>query len=278
MKTLLLTGATGGLGIPCVRLLSRTEKWKVFAAGTNKDKLAYLGSLPNVVPLFMDLKSVQSIQEARRVVGLHTESLDALVNLAGLSGFASLVEGESLDEISRLLEINVLGTARVNHVFFDLIRAGRGRIVNCSSEAGWMKAQPFAGPYYLSKRALEAYNDSLRRELMFLGIPVIVLRPGSFDTRLTHSIFESFDKVSAATKLYREVLRGMRPLMAWELNRKNNPELFARLLAKVLETPRPKPYYRLGTGWMLLALESIPESWMDKLYLTLFKYWRKIDK
>ena len=48
----------------------------------------------------------------------------------------------------KLLDINVMGMVRVNRIFFDLVLAGGGRIIHCSSEAGWMTAQPFAAPYY----------------------------------------------------------------------------------------------------------------------------------
>jgi len=261
--------------LSCVRELSRSGRWKVFATGTNKERLELLGTLPGVEPLSMDLRSDESVEACKRSIAAQTHGLDAIVNLAGLAGLVSLVEGDGPGEIARLMEVNVLGTARVNRAFFDLIRAGNGKIVNCSSEAGWMKAQPFVGPYYLSKHALETYNDSLRRELMFLGIPVILLRPGSFDTGMTRSIFSSFDTMLADTKLYGEVLRRLRPLMVWELERKNALDRFSKLLLKVLESPRPKPYYSLGTGWALAAMELLPESWVDRLYMILFRLWRK---
>ena len=66
---------------------------------------------------------------------------------------------------------------------FELVRAGGGRIVNISSEAGRFRAGLTSGPYSMSKHAIEAYSDALRQELMFLGIPVIVIEPGAFRLR-----------------------------------------------------------------------------------------------
>ena len=171
MKYVFFTGATGGLGMRCVEELSRPGSWTVFAAGTNDAALERLGALPNVIPVHVDVTSQDSVEAARGEVRRRTTTLDAVINFAGLTCFASLVEGDSVQLIEKLLAVNVVGTARVNRVFFDMIHEGRGRIINCSSESGWMTPTPFAGPYVLSKHAVEAYNDSLRREVMFLGSP-----------------------------------------------------------------------------------------------------------
>ena len=142
MKTILFAGATGGLGGPCVRELAK-RGWTVFAAGTNKDKLKVLGDIPNIIPIKMDVTSMDSIRAAQEEVLKHTNRLDAIANFAGLTAFTSFVEGEPIPMTERLLDINVMGMVRVNQVFFDMVEKGHGRIINCSSSAGWMKAQPF---------------------------------------------------------------------------------------------------------------------------------------
>lgn len=270
MRYVLFTGATGGLGGLCVRELAR-RGFAVFAAGTNGEKLAELGALPNVTPLRMDVTSDESVRKARDWVAARTDRLYAVVNFAGASGFASMVEGDPTAFTQRLLEINVLGAVRVNRAFFGLVEQGGGRIVNCSSEAGWMKAQPFAAAYYLSKRALEAYNDSLRRELMFLGIPVVKLQPGSYATHMTDTVTAGFDKTLAQTRRYRDVLTKMRPMMDMELKQNNDPARVALALVQALEAKKPRLQYRVGTGRALLLLELLPERWMDGLYKLMLK-------
>ncbi|MDF2632960.1 MAG: Short-chain dehydrogenase/reductase, partial [Caproiciproducens sp.] len=194
MKYVLFTGATGGLGTHCVKELSQKGDWTVFAAGTNEAALEQLGKLPNVIPVKMDITIQESVDAAHETMQSYTDALNAIVNFAGQTYFTSLVEGDSVDAIDKLLKINVIGTARVNRTFFEMVYKGQGRIINCSSESGWMTPQPFAGPYVLSKYAVEAYNDCLRRELMFLDIPVIKIQPGSYETQLTQQVSKYFDK------------------------------------------------------------------------------------
>ncbi len=274
MKYVLFTGATGGLGTLCVKELSQKGDWTVFATGTNGAVLDHLRKLPNVIPLKMDITIQESINAAHSTVQSFTNSLDAIVNFAGLTYFTSLIEGDSVDAIEKLLSVNVMGTVRVNRTFFEMVYKGRGRIINCSSESGWMTPQPFAGPYVLSKYAVEAYNDSLRRELMFLGIPVIKIQPGSYDTQLTQQISTYFNKVINETKYYKEILTKMKPLMKMELNHKNDPRQLVKSVIKAMESKHPKLKYRVGTGKLLAMLELFPEECVDKIYklmLTLHK-------
>jgi NAD(P)-dependent dehydrogenase (short-subunit alcohol dehydrogenase family) len=271
MNHVFFTGATGDLGGECVKQLSESGRWVVFAAGTNHERLKQLETLVNVIPVRCDITNQDSVETARETVEGITKKLDAIVNFAGLTAFSSAVEGEIIKTTEKILAVNVMGMVRVNRVFFDMIDRTQGRIINCSSEAGWMTAQPFAAPYFLSKRAVEAYSDSLRRELMFLGIRVIKMQPGSFKTRITENIYRDFDKTLESTRYHKDLLARMKPLMVHELKNRNDPSDLARLLLKALESKHPKNQYRIGTGKLLLLLEILPERWVDASYRLFFR-------
>lgn len=271
LKQVLFTGATGGLGEVCVKALSATGQWRVFAAGTNKKRLAELQSLTNVIPIYMDVTEDASVQAAKNFVSEHTKHLDAIVNFAGRSAMTSMVEGDCIQTTQTLLNINVMGMVRVNRTFFDLLLPGKSRIVNCSSESGWMTSQPFAAPYFLSKRAVESYSDSLRRELMFLNIPVIKIQPGSFQTNMTQNTLAGFTQTLHETKLFHDVLSKLNPLMTRELAHGNAPKKLAHIVLRALEAKHPRLRYRVGTGKQLLLLELLPEKWVDLLYKTLVR-------
>lgn len=130
-----------------------------------------------------------------------------------------------------------------------------------------MTPTPFAGPYVLSKYAVEAYNDSLRRELMFLGIPVIKMQPGSFETPVRQKVNELFEKSLAETKYYGKLLLRLKPLMTMELGQRNDVRRLANALLRALESKRPRLYYRVGTGRLLALLECLPERWVDGIYM-----------
>lgn len=270
MRTVFFTGATGGLGIPCVALLA-SRGWTVFAAGTNEEKLKALGSINNVIPVCADVTDTNSMIAARDVVLAHTDRLDAIVNFAGITAFASMVEDDPIALSERMLAINVMGTVRTNAIFFELIERGNGRIVNCSSSTGWMTAQPFAAAYTMSKRAIEGYNDSLRRELMFLDIPVIKIQPGSFQTAVTDKVNGDYDQVLTNTTHYERVLTTMKPLLEITLANSGKPEDLAKIVVKALEAKKPKHNYRAGTEFALLLLELLPETWVDALYKALLR-------
>lgn len=265
MKSVFFTGATGGLGEVCVRALAK-RGWRVFAAGTNAAKLAALGEVPGVIPVRCDVTDEASVQAAKAEVLRHTDRLDAVVNFAGLTGFASLVEGAPVPAARRMVDVNVMGMLRVNAALFDLVYLANGRIVNCSSSAGWMTAQPFAGAYVASKRAVEGYSDALRRELIFLGIPVIKLQPGPFRTGMMDDIHGGLERMLAASSLYGHSLRRLRGLLLAMLGRPRPPEALVRVLLRALEDSRPCRRYRAGSPRLLMALEILPEGVIDALF------------
>ncbi|MBQ5968962.1 MAG: SDR family NAD(P)-dependent oxidoreductase [Clostridia bacterium] len=266
MKYALFTGATGDLGRCCIEEISKLGDWTVFAGGTNDEKLAQLGEIENVIPIRLDVTSDESVEAAYEIIHSHTYRLQAIVNFAGIHVFTSMVEGNCVEEIDRMLQVNVMGMVRVNKRFFEMVRIGRGRIINCSSESGWMTPQPFNGPYTMTKYAVEAYNDSLRRELMYLDIPVIKIQPGSFKTQLTNKIFRDFDKCIENTNYYSRILTTMKPMMTMELGLDHDPKKLAQKVILALTSPLPRTKYKVCTGKLLMALELLPDKAVDLAY------------
>lgn len=179
--TVFITGAATGLGAATAEEFVQ-HGWQVFAAGHVTPGAASQG-----IPITLDVTDSESCAAAAREVAAHTDGLGAVINFAGLLDLGPLME-VSEERLRRIFEVNVIGTHRVNRAMFDLVRAGGGRIVNISSEAGRFRAGLTSGPYSMSKHAIEAYSDALRQELMFLGIPVIVIEPGAFRTAMSQSI------------------------------------------------------------------------------------------
>ena len=266
MNYVLFTGATGDLGKCCVEEISSMGGWTVFAGGTNKTKLEQLGRLPNVIPVELDVTSEESIENAYKAIRSYTYVLDAVVNFAGIHVFTSMVEGNCVEEIEKMLNVNVMGMVRVNKRFFEMVRIGHGRIINCSSESGWMTPQPFNGPYTMTKYAVEAYNDSLRRELMYLNVPVIKLQPGSFKTQLTNKIFKDFDDCIATTNYYKKILTTMKPMMTMELGLDHDPKKLAKKVILAMTSKLPRTKYKVCTGKLLMALELLPDKAVDLAY------------
>ena len=129
-----------------------------------------------------------------------------------------------------------------------------------------MTPQPFNGPYTITKYAVEAYNDALRRELMYLDIPVIKLQPGSFKTQLTNKIYRDFDRAIATTNYYKRVLTTMKPMMTMELGLDHDPKKLAKKVILAMTSKTPHTKYKVCTGKLLLALELLPDKAVDLAY------------
>ena len=272
MKYVLFTGATGGLGTLCVKELSKTGQWTVFAAGNNQKTLHELGNLNQVIPIQMDVTSQESVNCAYQKISTYTRGLDAIVNFAGVTGFISLIEGNSIETVEKNLDINLIGMVRVNRTFFEMVHCNKGRIINCSSESGWMTPSPFAGPYVLSKYAVEGYNDSLRRELLYLDIPVIKIQPGAYDTKLTQNVSTSCDNLAETSRYYKRLMKKMKPLLMLELQQKNNPAKLVKVVMKALTAPHPKLKYRVGTSKILIFLELLTDRQTDCVFKLVFNH------
>ena len=268
-KTALVTGAGGGLGHATVERLV-ANGWKVFEADLSKDMLRSSMHDPDVVPVVMDVTDNDSIGSAYDAIESQTDHLDAIVNFAGVMGVGSLTDIPE-ERLARILDINVMGTYRVNKKFLPLVEASRGRIVNLSSETGWQSAAPFNGPYAMSKHAVEAYSTALRRELALLGIKVITIQPGAFRTNMVAGIERAFTAAEAETPKFAPVLRKLKALAGKEIESARDPDILAQVIETALTAKRPKPVYSVKPDKLRSALEALPLRASDRLYLAVLQ-------
>jgi NAD(P)-dependent dehydrogenase (short-subunit alcohol dehydrogenase family) len=188
-RAIVVTGASTGIGRAAVASAVKGGA-RVFASVR---KQADAESLTNefgaaVVPLIFDVADGAGVRAgaARVAESLGKARLFGLVNNAGIAVPGPLLHLDA-EEITRQLDVNLVGVHRVTQAFAPLLgadpeRAGKpGRIVMISSVGG-QNGSPFVGPYNTSKFALEGYSQSLRRELLLYGIDVIVIGPGAIAT------------------------------------------------------------------------------------------------
>ena len=268
-KIALVTGAGGGLGHATVERLV-ANGWKVFAADISKDLLRSSMHDPDILPVVMDVTDGASIQSAYDAIASNTDRLDGIVNFAGIMGVGSLTDIPE-ERLARILDINVMGTYRVNKKFFPLVEAAKGRIVNLSSETGWQSAAPFNGPYAMSKHAIEAYSTSLRRELALLDVKVITIQPGAFRTNMVAGIEQAFTAAEAETPKFAQVLRKLKALAGKEIESARDPDILAQVIDTALTAKRPKPVYSVKPDKLRSSLERLPLRATDGLYLAVLR-------
>ena len=272
-RTALVTGAGGGLGHATVERLV-ANGWKVFAADINEDLLRSSMHDPDVVPVLIDVTDRESIRSAYEAVSSNTDGLDAIVNFAGIMGVGSLTDIPE-ERLARVLDVNVMGTFRVNKQFFPLVEAAKGRIVNISSETGWQSAAPFLGPYAMSKYAIEAYSTSLRRELALLGVKVVTVQPGPFRTDMAAGIERAFTQAESETTRFAPVIRALKGLAGKQGKFAHDPDILAQTIDHALTVKRPKPVYSVKADPLRSTLEKLPLRAIDRVYLTVLRRGQK---
>jgi len=248
-KTVLITGASTGIGRACALHLDRLG-WQVFAGVRRAADAAALraAASTDLAPLILDVTQTEQVTAAAEQVNnlVGEGGLDGLVNNAGIS-IAGPLEFVPLELWRRQLEVNVLGQVCVTQAFLPLLRRAHGRIINMSSTSG-LNAMPAIGPYAASKFALEALSDSLRVELRHLGVKVILVEPGPIFTPIWERSLAVADAwlaeaPPALDDLYGDIVPVVRD---WALSaeRRGLPvERVSEAVAHALMVPKPKARY-----------------------------------
>ena len=267
-RTVLITGASTGIGEACSLLLAR-EGFRVFAAVRRiEDADRLKATIPGVNTLLMDVTNDDSVSYAAQELDHATAGeLFALINNAGIA-VAGPLECLPLPELEKQLDINVVGPVRVTQKFLPMLRRSRGRIVMMSSIAG-RSALPVVGAYSASKFALEAISDTWRVELYKWGIKVILVEPGATRTpiwdksaTLTTGTMEGVPVEKVA--LYRSLIDVGRKFANKSSVDGMPVEEVSSVVLRAITANNPKARYLVGTSVrQRIILESLPTGIRD---------------
>ena len=265
MKTAVITGALSGLAQAVIKLLLE-DGYTVFEGDLKFTAPEVMGN-EHLFPC--DVTSGESIRAFYDYVLSKTDHVDVITNFAGIVILGSFVE-LPYDTLDRIMDVNMLSTFRINNIFFPLVKAAKGRIINISSEYARITAIPIHGYYPLTKHAVDNYNDALRRELQVHGIKVIGIRPGSFRTNMQGGINHSFDVLLDRTEYYKRFLRRIKFLMTGELKRAKDPSIVAKVYMKALHSRHPRYYYNVRNSFKMKLLTILPAHLQDFIFRLFF--------
>jgi NAD(P)-dependent dehydrogenase (short-subunit alcohol dehydrogenase family) len=175
-RTVLITGANRGIGQALVEEALRRGAKRVYA-GT-RQPLAHPDG--RVTPLTLDVTNAAQIQAAVERV----ESLDILINNAGLGLYDELSDGAALEQH---LAVNLFGTYSVTQAFLPLLTRSRGTIVNVLSLAA-VAPLPFMPAYSISKAATLSLSQALRALVAGQGVRVHAVLAGPVDTDMSRDL------------------------------------------------------------------------------------------
>jgi NAD(P)-dependent dehydrogenase (short-subunit alcohol dehydrogenase family) len=179
MKTIFITGASGGLGKAAVQLFHK-KGWNVIATMRNTDKAKDLSGMDRVTVLPLDIAEPEQIKAA---VARATASgeVDVVLNNAAF-GWVGPLEGVTDEQLSKQIDTNLLGAIRVTQAFIPHFRSQkRGMFINITSIAG-LVTFPFASLYHAVKWGLEGWSEGMSYELAPFGIGIKTIAPGFIRT------------------------------------------------------------------------------------------------
>jgi NAD(P)-dependent dehydrogenase (short-subunit alcohol dehydrogenase family) len=198
MRSVIITGANKGIGYDTALAFGRAG-YKVFATMRNPETAAALKqkikeeSLPIVIAT-MDVDSDESVKKCIDAIYKETDSVDVLVNNAGIERHGS-VEEVSMSDFKAVMETNYFGVLRCIKAVLPQMRNDRsGCIINVTSVAGKISNTPL-GPYTASKHALEAISECLAQEVKPFNIRVAIIEPGIIDTKMARDISYGGDSI-----------------------------------------------------------------------------------
>jgi NAD(P)-dependent dehydrogenase (short-subunit alcohol dehydrogenase family) len=172
-SSILVTGANRGIGKALVEEALRRGAERVYAGA----RRPFIHPDPRVTPLILDVTDAGQIESAVSRV----ESLDVLINNAGIALYDDLTERGALEES---LAVNLFGPWAVTQAFLPLLARAEGAIVNNVSLMA-MAPLPLTPSYAISKAAAFNLTQSLRALLVTRGVRVHAVLTGPTDTDMT---------------------------------------------------------------------------------------------
>lgn len=267
MKTVVITGATSGIGNLLVKDFI-AQGCRVFAGYRNvKLKKELLAISENVIPFRIDMSKQWTVSDAvkfileklREIEG--SEKIDTLINAAG-TVFTGPMECLSVDKIREQFEVNTFSHLQLTQGLFEKLQGGR--VINISSMASF-GVFPFVAPYCASKRALDILFNSMQIECGG-DIKVISIKPGAISTPLwDKSIDNNKDVLHDSEKYEKEMeflVKNAKKNSVNGLNPKKVVDEIVRIEA--LETP--KSSYTIGFDAKCVEILShLPQGWINKI-------------
>jgi len=244
-RTIVVTGASSGIGAHCARAL-KADGWRVFATARKPEDIAALEA-DGIEAFYLDYCETESIGALADAVLERTGGkLDALYNNGAYSQTGA-VEDLPVDALREQFEANFFGWHDLTRRVIPVMRAqGHGRIVNCSSVFGFMP-RLYRGAYASSKYAVEGLMLCLRLELAGTGIEVSMIEPGPVKSKIASNALPWFFKyIDFEHSLHRKAYEGQLARLkagGIESRLKLGPEAVYVALKHALNSPRPRPHY-----------------------------------
>ena len=209
-KTILITGATSGIGQACARKFAENGD-RLILTGRNEQRLAEIKKEltekgTEVLTLAFDVRDREKAEKYIAELPAEWQTIDVLVNNAGLAlGLEPEYEG-NLDDWETMIDTNIKGLLTMTRLIVPgMIERNSGHIINVGSVAG-DAAYAGGNVYCATKAAVKALSDGLRIDVANTAVRVTNLKPGLVETNFSNIRF--YGDTDRAANVY----KGIKPL------------------------------------------------------------------
>ena len=183
-KTILITGATAGIGEAAARRFARGG-WDVIGTGRRGDRLKSLADelQDSFLPLEIDMRDMEAVRSLSELSAPWGE-IDLLLNNAGLAPPMSDLHHSDWDKIETVIDTNVMGVVALTRAILPKLIERKGAVINLSSVAA---TYPYRGGavYAGTKAFVRQFSLDLRCDLAGTGVRVTSIEPGMVETEFT---------------------------------------------------------------------------------------------
>ncbi len=234
-KTVLLTGASSGIGYEMAKLFARDGHALVLVARSEERlknvaaELEKLGAAA-VLILAMDLSKREAPGRILQAVLEKNLQIDILVNNAGFGDHGAFIK-TNWEKEEAMVQVNITSLLHLTKLFLpEMIERGWGRIVNLASTAAFQPG-PYMAVYYASKAFVLSFSEALAAECAGTGVAVTAICPGpttsEFQARaniqetalVTSGLLKFMDAATVARLGYKAMLEGKRVVVTGVMNR-----------------------------------------------------------
>ncbi len=259
-KNVLVTGASGGIGLACAQLLAK-KGFNVCACSRSAPPTEGIRSLK------MDVCNEENIDECYKSLESSGMLPDIIVHCAGM-GIGGAAEDTGNEAAHKQMETNYFGVLNVNRRFLPHMREqGKGLVIIITSVAAFI-AIPFQSHYSASKAALESYCECLRMESGKYGIRAACIAPG--DTKTGFTACRSMEIPEGS--VYKEDCERSVAKMAKDEQNGKSPESVAKTVLKIAKRRNPPIRTTVGFAYKSIAMlkKILPKGLVEKLVKMLY--------
>ncbi len=213
MPITFITGATSGFGKACAEKFAANGH-QLILNGRREERLQEIAATlkqqynTSVLILPFDVQDREAVASAIDGLPEEWQSIDILINNAGLALGRDYFDEASLDDWNTMIDTNIKGFMHVAKAISQLmVKRQQGHIINLGSIAG-KQVYEKGNMYCATKFAVDALNQSMRIDLLRHGIKVTGIHPGAAETSFSSVRFKGDEAVA------RKVYEGIDPLTA----------------------------------------------------------------